>query len=245
MKKEVRIFRTGEELAEAIALDFVNRIKAAQKRKVTLTVAVSGGNTPKLFLNVIAKKYSESVDWSYVQFFWVDERCVPPDDPESNYGMIREILFSSIKVPEKNIHRIRGEEDPYTESVRYSGEIVSNTRSHRGIPEFDLIILGLGDDGHTASIFPGNLTLFASADLCDVTVHPLSGQKRITLTGKVINNSAMIIFLVAGEKKANVVEDIMSNTTGAKSYPAYYINPESGNVIWMIDEKAAGSVREA
>ena len=147
-----------------------------------------------------------AVDWSFVHFFWGDERCVPPDDPESNFGMVNSGFLSKIDIPAINIHRIRGEEDPSTEAVRYSSEIVNYTRTTCGLPVFDQIILGMGEDGHTVSIFPSNSEMLYSEKICEVATHPLSGQKRITITGKVINNSDVVTFLVTGHSKADVVE---------------------------------------
>lgn len=243
LKREVRVFRTSQELAEDFALDFINHINEAQKKGVALTIALSGGNTPKLFFSVLAEKYSESVDWSLVHFFWGDERCVAPDNPESNFRMIREILLLKIAMPQENIHRIRGEEDPEKEALRYSDEIKAFTRSENHLPSFDIMILGMGDDGHTASIFPGNLDSFSSQKICDVSVHPVTGQKRITVTGKVINNSGKIIFIVTGDNKARIIEDIFKEKAEALHYPASYVHPISGNAIWMLDESAAGSIR--
>jgi 6-phosphogluconolactonase len=243
MRREVKIFRTANELAEASAMDFINLIKEAHVGGKQLTVALSGGNTPKLFFSILAEKYSESVDWGYVHFFWGDERCVPPVDPESNYGTFRDIFLKKITFPGGNIHRIRGEDNPVEEALRYSDEIRTFTDSKNLFPAFEVMILGLGEDGHTASIFPGSLRLLSSEKVCDVAVHPVSGQKRITVTGKVINNSVKVIFLVAGEKKAVVIADIFNEKPAAMQSPASYILPVSGNSIWMVDEKAAKLIK--
>jgi len=234
----IKIFTTPAELAEAFAVDLVNLIKKAENKQSPVMVALSGGNTPKLLFSVLADKYAKSVRWGYIHFFWVDERCVPPDDPESNYGMTSSLLLNKIIIPEKNIHRIRGEDDPEKEALRYSEEIMNNTRSRNEIPVFDLIILGLGDDGHTASIFPENIELVDSGRVCEVAVHPVSGQKRVTITGKVINNADAITFLVTGHAKAHIVEDIFKNRKTAACFPAFHVNSSHGKVLWLLDKNA-------
>ena len=243
MNRTVKIFGTPQELAETFASGIVDRIKRTGKKKSLFTIALSGGNTPKLLFKVLADKYKESVDWSVVNFFWVDERCVPPGNPESNYGMTRQILFSNIIVPENNIHRIRGEEDPDNEAKKYSEEIVANTKSKNMMPIFDLIILGMGEDGHTASIFPGKLKLLNSNRFYEATIHPGSGQKRITMTGKVINNASEVIFIVTGTNKASVVGSIFNKDAESVNFPAAYIAPAHGKLTWLLDEKAGEFIR--
>jgi len=242
VRREIKIFRNADELAEEFALEFVKIVRDASGKCTSLNVALSGGNTPRLYFSVIAEKYSEYVNWNHVHFFWVDERCVAPEDPDSNYGMARDLLLSKLIIPGKNIHRIRGEDDPGKEALRYSDDIKFFTRSVNLSPSFDVMILGMGDDGHTASVFPGSLDSFRSEKIYDVAVHPVSGQKRITVTGKVINNSSLIFFVVAGESKARVIEAIFREKAEALQYPAAYVNPASGNVKWMLDSGAAGLI---
>ncbi len=242
MDKPVKIFKTPQELAEAMALILINQIRDAELRKSPVYFAVSGGNTPKLFFAVLAEKYSLSVDWSFVHFFWVDERCVSPDDPESNYGTVRRILFDKINIPDSRIHRIRGEDDPENEAARYSNEILSILGSADNFPVFDHIVLGMGDDGHTASIFPGNLNLLKSEKICDVAIHPETGQKRVTLTGGVINNADHITFIATGLNKSDIIDDILNKHPGSENYPASHIIPFHGKLNWLIDLKAAGSL---
>lgn len=238
MKRSYRIYETPEILAEAFAEELVARIRKAEKDKSTLTIAVSGGNTPRLLFSVLAEKYSKAVKWSFVKLFWVDERCVPPDNPESNYGMTERILLRKINISSGNVFRISGEADPEKESSRYSETIRKNTRRKKNIPVFDIIILGMGDDGHTASIFPGNEKLFTSEKICEVAAHPVSGQKRITITGKVINNAEAIFFIVTGNKKADIVNDIFRNSAVSGIYPAYHVSSLKGITTWLLDNYA-------
>jgi 6-phosphogluconolactonase len=150
-------------------------------------------------------------------------------------------LLSKIEIPSVNIHRIKGEDDPEAEAIRYSREIKAHTPSRDGLPLFDLVMLGLGEDGHTASIFPGSTDLFLSEKICTAVQQPITNQKRITLTGRVINNCDSIFFLVTGKKKAGVVEKMFKKNPAAIEYPASYIVSVYGRLIWFLD-KDAGSL---
>lgn len=234
----VKIFPDPYKLAEEFAVEFISMINGSAAKKQLLSVALSGGSTPEILFSLISEKYSDSAQWQYVHFFWGDERCVPPENPESNYGMTKRRLLSKIAIPLQNIHRIRGEEDPEREAVRYSEEISLNINKRDGKPMFDLVILGLGEDGHTASIFPGHPELMHSDKICEVAYHPVTLQKRITLTGRVINNAKAITFLVTGRKKQEVVEKLFKKDAAALNYPAADIVPSNGRLTWFIDEDA-------
>jgi 6-phosphogluconolactonase len=238
MDTVIKIFQTPNELAEKFAEELVRMINKSAERRRTFTIALSGGSTPKLLFTVLGERFKNSVPWKYVHFFWGDERCVPLDDPESNFGMTKKVFLEKIKIPQANIHRIMGEKDPAEEAVRYSNEIKDFTNERGGLPVFDLIILGLGEDGHTASIFPGNDGLLNSEKICDIAIHPLGFQKRITITGKVINNAENVIFLVTGASKAKVVSGICESP-GNVDYPAAHIEPQPGILQWYLDDAAA------
>jgi len=243
MNKSIEIFPTPQALAESLAMELANQIRNAETSSSAFTIAISGGSTPRLLFSTLGDKYANPADWSNVHFFWVDERCVPPDDPESNFGMIRTVFLNKIGIKEENIHRMRGEEDPGKEAKRYSKEINEIVPVRNGFPCLNLMLLGLGDDGHTASIFPGNEKLFSSEKVCDTAVHPITGQKRITLTGGVINNSEKIIFLVTGKNKARIVENILGNGDNKKQFPASYIKPVHGKIIWFLDEESGSLLK--
>jgi 6-phosphogluconolactonase len=238
LEKIVKIFQTPYKLAEEFALEFINMINESASRKEMFTVALSGGSTPEILFTVLSDKFSKSVPWEFVHFFWGDERCVPPDNIESNYGVARREFLSRIKIPSSNIHRIKGEDDPEKEALRYSEEISYYTRSRDRLPLFDLILLGLGEDGHIASIFPGHYELLNSDKICDVALHPVTLQKRITLTGRIINNADAVTFLVTGKRKQTVVENIFEKSQTALNYPASYIVPVYGWLNWLLDEEA-------
>jgi 6-phosphogluconolactonase len=237
---DVKIFKTSDELSEEFAQLLKNEVSSADKQ---FNLVLSGGSTPKHMFKYLSDNYKDQIIWSKINFFWGDERCVPPDDNQSNYKMANESLLSNVNVIEDNIFRIRGEDDPKKEANRYS-EIINKTvlKKNDNKPAFDLIMLGLGEDGHTASIFPNQLDLIDDEKICAVAIPPETKQKRITLTGKIINNSKNIIFIVTGKKKSQVVADIIKNKIVAEKYPAYYIRPVNGNLYWFLDNEAASLI---
>lgn len=239
MAGSVKIYPTPFEVAEAFAGKLAGMIAGAVRENKFFTLALSGGKTPELLYSVISDHFSSSAPWKSVHFFWGDERCVDKDDSESNYGMAKRTLLDKLRIHPENIHRIRGEEDPEKESVRYSDEIARNTRKRNGLPLFDMIILGLGEDGHTASIFPGQEYLLRSESICETAFHPVTRQKRITLTGRIINNAQCVGFLATGTKKAGVIEKIVNKSPEAGNFPASFIKPELSDVQWFIDREAA------
>lgn len=238
-KPELKIYESEKELADAAAshiVDAINRLENAQDR---ISICLSGGRTPRLLFTRLAEKYSDKVNWRKIHFFWGDERCVPSEHIDSNYGMTKSHLLDKINLPEENIHFIDGNNPPVEEAKRYHQTIVNKVRSEYGLPRFDILILGMGDDGHTASIFPSDKGLFESKEICVVTKHPLSGKPRITLTGKVLNNAASIIFLITGKHKASIVEAILKNASISEKYPAQLIQPFDGSLEWFLDKNAA------
>lgn len=244
MKQSIRIFPTPQALAESLALDLFNKITCANTSVNHFTIALSGGNTPRLLFTVLGDQYASSVPWDKVHFFWVDERCVPPEDHESNFGMTNEVLFSKIKIPQENIHRIKGEDDPTKEAERYSKEIIDFTVKRDRLPFFDIMLLGLGEDGHTASVFPGNEELFLTDKICTTAVQPSTGQKRITITGKIINNAGSIIFIVTGKNKAVIVNNIIGKHNNKKQFPASFVKPTDGRLLWYLDEEAGSLIKK-
>lgn len=203
-----------------------------------VTVALSGGSTPRQIFKYIAANEKGKIIWNKVKLFWGDERCVGPEHDESNFKMTKENLLNHITIPAENVFRIKGENIPADEAKRYSAVVAESVKPINGLPRFDIVLLGLGEDGHTASVFPGNEILFQSANICEAVVHPQTGQQRITLTGSVINNAAAIIFLVTGQGKASVVSRLLNNE--AKStLPAAFVKPVNGELQWLLDSNAA------
>ncbi len=232
-----KIFETKEATAAALAEQVIQLIQKANNKEIN--IALSGGSTPFIMFAVWADRHKTTVDWSRVHFYWVDERCVAPDDAESNFGNTQKNLFDQIPIPSENIHRVLGEAHPATEAKRYSTEIEENLPLFGGIPVFDIILLGMGDDGHTASIFPPMLHLLEARETVVVGENPYSGQQRITLSGPVINKAEYIFFLVTGAGKASVLESIFKQKPGAEKYPASHITDRA---VWYLDADAAHHV---
>jgi len=211
-------------------------LQPASARRFSLVL--SGGNTPRKIYQELAKNQS-SIPWRNIQLFWGDERCVPPDHRESNFNLAKRYLFDRIQPFEGQIYRIKGENPPDIEKERYTKEILQHVEQNDSFPVFDLILLGLGDDGHVASLFPDQMHLLSSEKICEVAIHPISGQKRITLTGPVINQAKNILLLVTGKKKSSILSKIILNKNNCSEYPACFIKPREGNLVWFLDRGAS------
>jgi 6-phosphogluconolactonase len=212
-------------------------LQKLSNEKENVYVALSGGSTPQHIFDVLAAEYAQSIHWHKIFLFWVDERCVPPTHAESNFRMTQTHLLDQVPIPANQIFRIKGELEPDIALLQYTNDIQLNAPQVNGITQFDLTVLGMGDDGHTASIFPHEISLWQSPLECEVGHHPQSGQKRVTLTGKVINHSKHIVFLVTGLNKAEKVSEIFSNAETARHYPASLVNTEK--TTWLLDVEAA------
>lgn len=239
MEPITKIFKTPFQLAESFADELANKIGKAEKNNKVFTLVLSGGSTPYFLFSILTDQFSNLINWNSVHLFWGDERCVHPTHTESNYGMALHNLIEKIDIPVKNIHRIKGELNPQEEARRYSKEIIDFTLSRKGLPRFDLIILGLGEDGHTASIFPENMDLFNADKICAIAHHPVTSQTRITITGPVINNADSIVFMVTGKNKARVVSEILTKEKVTDGYPASRVDPVFGILEWYLDKEAA------
>ncbi|MEL6134228.1 MAG: 6-phosphogluconolactonase [Bacteroidota bacterium] len=236
MNPTQHIYPSQEEVAAAFAQALAAHITFEEK---PFHLALSGGSTPKLLFAHLAENYKHEIPWEQVHLWWGDERCVPPDHEESNYRMTKEFLLDAIAIPEANVHRVRGEDEPSAEALRYGQEIQQHLEDRDGLPAFDMIMLGMGTDGHTASIFPNNMALLASAQICEVATHPDSGQKRVTLTGKTLNAAKEVAFLVTGASKKEKVAMILNEKVGYQAYPVAHIQPTEGHLSWYLDEAAA------
>ena len=245
MKPEVRIFTKPETMAESMAEEFYRYVNECLITRNKLNIALSGGNTPALFFEFLSnfdQQKANKMNWNKIHFFWGDERCVPPGHKESNYGNANKVLFSKIDIPEGNIHRIEGENEPLEEVERYSNLLQKMVEQKSGIPIFDWIFLGLGEDGHTASIFPDQLDLINSEKVCELSIHPETGQKRITFTGTVLNMAKRITFMATGASKSEVVKHIINRDKSARYYPAAKIQPQYGILDWYLDASAADQI---
>jgi 6-phosphogluconolactonase len=238
MYDNVYIFDNPKLQAEALANKFQDMIVEKVQKQNRINIAVSGGSTPQLFFDTLAESYSR-LPWEKIHIFWVDERCVPPADPESNYGMTRKSLLDKVDIPELNLHRIFGEADPEIEAMRYAEEINLNVKSNNAWPIFDWILLGLGEDGHIGSLFPNSPLLENTKSLSAVAIHPQTKQKRITLTLPVLNHALRITFLVSGISKAQIIKNIFASEKTHSDIPARLVKPESGIIEWYLDKSAA------
>jgi len=241
MHDTIHIFKDPKQLAIALVKFFLDVISEKIKTRNKINIAISGGTTPALFFRTLAKPHAGLV-WKKIHIFWVDERCVPPVSAESNYGMARRCLLDNINIPETNIHRIIGEADPEIEAKRYSAEIKNLVNSDNYWPLFDWILLGLGEDGHTASLFPDSVIPDTAHSLSAVTIHPQTNQRRITLTLPVINHADRITFLVSGHSKAHIVKNILFSDKIHSALPAALVKPARGTVEWFLDRDAAGRI---
>ena len=228
------VFPNPTDAARAHVERILNLIKAEDQDEYH--IALSGGSTPALMFDLWAKEYSHLTPWKKLRFYWVDERCVAPDDAESNYGMAYQHLLSKVPVPESHIYRIDGENEPEEECKRYSELVSKKTPLEDGLPVFDIVLLGAGDDGHTSSIFPGQEHLLTTSEIYAVGVHPESGQKRIALTGKPIMNAKHVIFFVTGEKKKSVVLAIKGVGNNG---PAAYVAHHAKHAVEIFTDNAA------
>jgi len=242
MNSNIHIFETPQATAHAVAEVILAKAKEKNKQSLPFNIALSGGSTPKLLFDILANEYAEKVPWNILRLFWVDERCVPPTHAESNYGMTYNSLLSNVPIHDANIFRMLGENDPEKEAKRYEALLPQQLPVLKGIPQFDLILLGMGDDGHTASIFPDNLALLDDQRTVAVAVHPTSGQKRITLTGQLINHAEEVLFLVTGQPKATVLAQIFNRKPQYKNYPTSYIHSRLGDATFFIDKAAANEL---
>ena len=233
------IFKNSEETARAVAELIKDNVITLNLESQQYNIALSGGSTPTQLFKLLADEYKNQIPWSAVRFFWVDERCVEPTDAESNYGVAYDTLFQKGFIPKQNIFRMKGEETPIEEAKRYSELLHTELPASDQFPIFDLMLLGIGDDGHTASIFPYNTELLNSEQSVAVSQHPVSGQKRITLTGKTICNAKDIIFMAVGEGKRKILQEIINHEPAAQKYPASFIKNNLGEVGFYMDESAA------
>ena len=234
----VKVFSSTETMAGYFADLLINAVNSDTSGGF-VSLVLSGGSTPRAVYRYLATLPEGKVDWNRVRLFWGDERCVSPGSKESNYRMVRDALLKRIDIPESNIYRIRGEEEPFQEASRYSVLVSRKVLNENNLPSFDIVMLGLGEDGHTLSIFPQSKKLFSSERLFEATVNPYSGQQRITGTGKLVAGAKIAVFLATGGSKAEIAAQIIRQGGNLQKYPASLVNPVNGRVIWLLDREAA------
>lgn len=240
LKRDVRIFPDPDTLARAAAGFFAGAAARAIGNYDRFSAALSGGSTPRMLFRVLGSGYRDRIEWDSVHLFWADERAVPPDHRQSNYRLAYDNLISKIPIPPSNIHRIRGELDPLLAAREYENALLAYFGSG-GIPAFDLILLGLGGDGHTASLFPGSGALLEKNQLAVMSYSEAARSRRVTLTLPILNKAANIIFLVSGKSKAGITSEILSKGRG-DLYPAGLVKPSGGRITWFLDKEAASGL---
>lgn len=244
---EIKVLPDPAAIAEAAA----ERVLAAADEAIALAgrfrIGLSGGSTPKLLFQRLASDgYRARVNWTSVEVFFADERCVPPDHADSNYRMARETLLAHVPIPGDNVYRMRGEAEPPEEAAVEYGRMLKEKFGGPTIEEgagLDLLLLGMGEDGHTASLFPGTPALAEAKHRCvaQYVEHSTTGKSwRLTLTAPFINRAREVLFLVAGAGKAKVLSDVLEGPRDPQRLPAQLVQPVHGKVTWLIDAAAAG-----
>jgi 6-phosphogluconolactonase len=231
-------------VAEEAARRFVALAGEAIEQRGHFAVALAGGGTPAgLYRRLAQEPQRGQVNWPRVWVFFGDERCVPPDNAESNYRMARETLLASVPLAEQNIHRVHGEKPAEQAAAQYAQEL----RAKLGPgPSFDLVLLGMGEDGHTASLFPGMPALAIRDEwvvASDVPVYVRPQVRRVTLTLPVLNAARQVLFLVAGGNKAGAVRAVLGEQEAAQPLPAALVRPEAGGLTWLLDRAAATEMK--
>ena len=241
--REIIICRDIGQLSRKAAERWVALARQAIAARGHCAIALSGGSTPKALYSMLATaEFNLQLPWRQIHLFWGDERCVAPDHAESNFRMVKEALLSKIPIPAENVHRMRGEFEAVAAASAYETELRQFFLPSPGqLPRFDLILLGLGEDGHTASLFPHSSALNEMERWVATTYVEKLGGHRLTLTFPVINNAAQIAFLVAGASKAAIVKEILTSEKGG-DYPAARIRPGDGQLIWFVTQDAAGGL---
>jgi len=232
-------FKSIEKLALSLSEVVIKHARESIQDGKPFNIALSGGSTPSVLFEKIVSSTDDPGLWEEVNFYWVDERCVPSDHIESNYRMTDDTLFRPLSLNYEHVYRMMGEEEPYAEAERYEAMLRSQLPAREDLPCFNMILLGMGTDGHTASIFPDQMDLLHSGRICDVARHPGTGQQRITLTGQVINNADQVCFMITGAEKASILASILEDRKGSEKYPAAFIKPARGTLEWYLDEEAA------
>jgi len=242
----IKVFESPEILAETLVEKFIATLNKLIDERGEAWVALSGGSTPAKFYRSLAiSRVVGNVPWQKVNFFWSDDRCVPPDHPESNFGLANKEFFGPLGIGMEKAFRVEGELDPALAAKRYTEKLASLVPISEGLPEFDILFLGMGEDGHTASIFPHEIDLWGRNELCVVATHPVTGQKRVSFTGHLINNAKTICLLVTGSAKRPVVEQVINRHENYNLYPVSLVQPSNGRLEWWLDSEAAGPINSS
>jgi len=241
-----RVLSSAAGTARAAAQFFSDAAARAASARGVARIAISGGSTPKTMFELLAdpaEPFLKQAPWDRIELYWVDERCVPPDHAESNYRMTREALLSKVPLPAERVHRMEGELEPEVAAARYESTIRNTFRLEGAeTPTFDLVLLGMGDDGHTASLFPHTDALNEMSHIVVPNHVPQKDAWRITLTWPVINQGREVAFLIEGAAKAQVLHDVFLGPYQPENHPSQLIRPASGQLTLLLDTAAAAKL---
>jgi 6-phosphogluconolactonase len=242
---KIEVFSSPDSIARYALHEILVTAESAIKSRGIYSLVLSGGGTPEpLFRLFAAEPFRDTIPWQHIHLFWGDERCVPPDQPGSSYGQARSLFIDDVPIPPENIHRAKGERPPQEAAEDYRNQLAkfSGFLSQSDlIPRFDLVLLGLGSDGHTASLFPGKVPPEAEHETVIAVTADYDGRpaNRITMTPPVFNNARSILFLVTGESKAGAVAAVINGPHQPDQWPGQLIRPDSGQLTWLLDKTAA------
>ena len=240
LKPYVRIYDNLDVLSLAAAAVFVEASEEAVSGRGRFLVAVSGGTTPVPLYELLAKApYRAQVDWSLTHVFWGDERCVPAEDLQNTYRQVYDLLLGRVPIPAGNVHRVRTELEPGEAAADYALELRKFAIAPFAWPRFDLVLLGMGSDGHTASLFPGSIEPQGAPVLAVTGQYEDRPAQRVTLSSEVFNSARTVMFLVSGKGKADVLKRVLYGASRPENLPGQRIHPPEGKVIWMVDRDAA------
>jgi 6-phosphogluconolactonase len=241
----IEIHKDGDALALRVADLFALAAQESAAARGRFAVALSGGETPRALYKLLARQqFSQKVPWRRTHLYWGDERCVPPGDSASNYGLAREAFIKHVPIAPENVHRMRGEELPEEAAQEYDAELrrlAAQERPRVDVPVFDLVLLGLGGDGHTASLFPHSDALTVEDQFAVATIAP-DGTPRLTVTAPVINAARRVWFLVSGADKAGMVAEVIEGLRVPNAVPAQGVAPVHGSLTWFLDDAAASEL---
>jgi 6-phosphogluconolactonase len=241
----IEILKDGDAVALRVADLFALAAQESAAARPRFAVALSGGETPRALYKLLARQqFSQKVPWRRTHLYWGDERCVPPDDPRSNYGAARNGFIKHVPIPAENVHRMRGEDLPEEAAHEYDAELrrlAAQAKPRVDVPVFDLVLLGLGPDGHTASLFPHGDALTVEDAFCTPATSP-DGSPRLTVTAPVINAARRVWFMVSGAAKAGMVAEVIEGLRMPLAVPAQGVAPVHGALTWFLDEAAAAEL---
>jgi 6-phosphogluconolactonase len=240
-RQPVTVYQNTDELEQNAAKEIARVMKSAIDERGACFMVLSGGETPRqIYRRLSREPLKDQVDWQRVHLFFSDERSVPPNDSQSNYGMVERSLLSWIDIPRQHVHRIKGETNPTLAAEEYEAELRSAFGSRE--MRFDLVLLGIGEDGHMASIFPGTKAVDEHGAFVLPVTNPSQPLQRVTLTFPIINAAREILFLVSGKRKAAIVQRVLGTTKSLRDLPATMVRPADGTLRWLLDHEAASQI---